>query len=61
MLRWGPAQSQHMVGQGFALTDELHPKRPVCGVLRKGHWGYKRISKKVEWWGVRSRQSGPGL
>lgn len=59
MLRWGLAQSQYMVGQGFALTDELHPK--VCGVLRKGHWEYKRISKKVERWGVRSRRSGHGL
>lgn len=64
MLRWDPAQSQHVVGQGFALSDELHPKRPVCGILRKGkvqEKGYKRISKKVERWGVRSRRSGHGL
>lgn len=25
-----------MVGRGFALTDELHLKRPEFGILRKG-------------------------
>lgn len=36
VLRWGLAQSQHTVDGGFALTDELHLKRPAFHILGKG-------------------------